>query len=115
MPEKSERSKKPVKYPYVVRLDNAVLEVPAFRKENPDHRPGKPCAYVGVTSLDPDERIEKHKQGIKAGRKFVTKYGMHPMRRQFERLNPVPADEAEEREQALAAKLRCKGYAVWQN
>ena len=115
MPEKPERSRKPVKYLYVVRLDDAVLDVPAFRDANPDYRPGKPCAYVGVTSRDPDERIEQHKQGIKAGRRFVTNYGMHPMRRQFEHLNPVPADEAEEQERALAAKLRRKGYAVWQN
>ena len=28
-------------------------------------------------------------------------------------LNPVPASEAEEREEALALRLRRKGWAVW--
>ena len=38
-----------------------VLEEPRFRKENPGYRPCKACVYVGVTSLDPEERFRQHK------------------------------------------------------
>ena len=37
------------------------------------------------------------------------------MRKRYERLNPVPAAEAEDREAALAAALQRKGYGVWWN
>ena len=37
------------------------------------------------------------------------------MRKKYEHLNPVPASEAEEREEELAIDLQKKGYAVWWN
>ena len=43
-----------VKNLYVIRLDEAVLQEPKFREENPGYRRWKPCAYVGVKSLDPE-------------------------------------------------------------
>ena len=98
---------------YVIRLDEAVLEHSKFRKENPGYEPGKPCAYVGITSLTPEERFEQHKSGEKAG-KYVTKYGQYLMRRQYEHRNPVPSAEAENKERELAESLRRKGFAVWQ-
>jgi len=99
---------------YVVRLDEAVLEDSKFRKENPGYRPGKPCAYVGVTSRTPEERFEQHKRGEKAGKGYVTKYGQYLMKRQYEHRNPVATAEAEDKERALAESLRRKGFAVWQ-
>ena len=98
---------------YVIRLDKAVLKEPKFKKENPGHRRWKPCVYVGSTSLEPDERFQQHKTGYKASR-FARKYGKYLMRRKYERLNPVPAAEAEDRERAFAESLRRKGYGVWQ-
>jgi len=99
---------------YVIRLDEAVLEDSRFRKENPRYRPGKPCVYVGVTSLTPEERLAQHKRGEMAGKGYVTKYGRHLMRRQYEHRNPVAAAEAEDQERELAESLRRKGFAVWQ-
>lgn len=37
------------------------------------------------------------------------------MKKKYQRLNPVPASEAVEREEALARRLQRKGYAVWWN
>lgn len=102
-----------VKNLYVIRLDRSVLKESKFRKENPDYRRWKPCVYVGVTSLDPEERFRQHKNGYKAAR-YVKKYGKYLMRRRYERLNPVPSAEAEDWERDLAESLRRKGYGVWQ-
>ena len=117
MPERTEESKtpkEPIRNLYVIRLDDAVLQERKFREKNPDYRPGKPCMYVGVTSHDPASRFKQHKDGYKAS-PVVRKYGKYLMRKKFEHDNPVPADEAEIRERALAVELRSKGYAVWQN
>lgn len=117
MPKQTERSRKhhqQVRNLYVIRLDDAVLERQKFLEANPDYQPGKPCVYVGVTSHDPAVRFKQHKEGSKASR-IANRYGKYLMRKKFERLNPVPAAEAEARERALAVELRRKGYGVWQN
>ena len=98
----------------MIRLDDAVLERRKFLKANPDYQPGKPCVYVGVTSHDPAVRFNQHKEGSKAS-PIAKRYVLYLMRKKFERLNPVPADEAEARGRALAVELRRKGYGVWQN
>jgi hypothetical protein len=98
---------------YVVRLDSAVLKVKKFRDANPDYIDGKPCVYVGMTGLTPEERFENHKRGYKANR-FVRKYGVYLMRQKFDRLNPMSWEKARHMEEKLAEKLRRKGFAVWQ-
>lgn len=100
---------------YVIELDKAVLAHKKFTDENPHYNieSGKACLYVGRTGLDPDERFKKHKAGHKANA-FVTKYGLWLRRRMYKRLNPMPFEEAEEKEATLAARLRKKGHAVWQ-
>lgn len=113
MPDKDKESKKPVKNLYVIRLDDAVLGLRKFRNENPEHRQGKPCSYVGITSHDPEVRFRQHQEGYKAS-SIVRDYGKYLQRRQYEHLNPVPGAVAEECERALAEELRGKGWAVWQ-
>lgn len=34
-----------------------------IRAANPDRDPAKPCVYVGMTGLDPQERFKNHKRG----------------------------------------------------
>ena len=99
---------------YVIRLDDAVLNKPKYSGLNPNHRPGKPCMYVGSTALDPDARFKQHLNGHKPAR-IVKNHGMYLMRRKYEHLNPVAADEAEDLEKLPAERLRRKGYWVWQN
>ena len=92
---------------YVIRLDDAVLRKRKFRERNPGYQPGKPCVYGGQTSLDPDDRFQQHKDGDKAS-PIARKYGNYLMRKRYEHLNPVPAAEAEDREEDLAAALQRK-------
>ena len=60
---------------YVVELLREVLREPRFKRSNPGYDPTKPCVYVGMTGLTPDERLDKHKAGIKP-KKFVRLYGL---------------------------------------
>jgi hypothetical protein len=48
---------------YVVLLSPAAGRLRGVRAANPDRAPKKPCVYVGMTGLDPEERFAKHKAG----------------------------------------------------
>ncbi len=98
---------------YVVLLSSDVLYEPRFRRSNPDYVPGKPCVYVGMTGLAPDERFDKHKAGIKANR-FVREYGVRLLPELYEAYNPMPYRGAQEMEVELGIALREEGYGVWQ-
>ena len=98
---------------YVVQLDDRVWNAPRFRRANPDHDPGKPLVYVGMTGLDPDVRFDKHKAGIQANR-YVMLYGLRLLPQLYEAYNPMPYDGARDMEVELAIALREKGYGVWQ-
>lgn len=98
---------------YVVELSQDVLFEAKFKKRNPDHRPGKPCVYVGMTGLDPDIRFDKHKAGIQAN-KYVQRYGLRLLPDLYEAWNPMGYDEACEREVELGIELREAGFGVWQ-
>jgi hypothetical protein len=103
---------RPHHHVYVVELSRRVLDEPRFLKANPDylahHPDAKPCVYVGMTGLMPDERFDKHKAGIKANR-FVREYGLRLLPELYEVFNPMPYAAVE-----LAIGLREAGYAVWQ-
>lgn len=98
---------------YVVELDPAVLNLARFRKANPDRDLLKPCVYVGMTGLTPEERFAKHKAGIRANR-YVQRYGLRLLPRLYAYANPMPYEAAREMEVELAIGLREEGYAVWQ-
>jgi len=98
---------------YVVLLSPEVLQEPKFRKCNPDYDAAKPCVYVGMTGLDPDDRFDKHKAGIRAA-KFVTLYGERLLPELYQFYNPMPYDAARDMEVELGIALREKGYGVWQ-
>ena len=99
---------------YVILLDPEVLSDRRFREANPDHRPDKPCVYVGSTGIDPERRFEQHKCGRKASR-FARKYGIALKQPMTRNQPPVPWTEVEVAERRLAERLRARGYAVWQN
>src|SRR5204863_5944921 len=96
---------------YVVLLDDAVGKMARVRAENPNRRPGKPCVYVGMTGLDPQERFSNHKAGIKAA-SLVRRFGRKLLPELYEHLNPMPFDAAVQMEQDLATDLRKAGYTV---
>ena len=98
---------------YVVLLSKDVLYEPRFRRCNPDYDPSKPCVYVGMTGLDPDDRFDKHKAGIRSNR-FVRDYGLRLLPELYERYNPMSYGVARAMEVELAIGLREEGYGVWQ-
>ena len=59
---------------YVIELDPAVLEEKRFRERNPQHRPGVPCVYVGMTGLTVErmERLVRIYRDLR--KKLLTKY-----------------------------------------
>jgi hypothetical protein len=99
---------------YVIELDHAVLSERRFREANPEHDPGKPCVYVGMTGLTPEERFERHRAGIQDA-PFVRDYGVRLRPRLYARYNPMSYADACIMETALAETLRKRGYAVWQH
>jgi len=98
---------------YVVELSKDVLYEARFRKSNPDYISGKPCVYVGMTGLSPDQRFDKHKAGIQSN-KYVFDYGLRLLPELYEMYNPMPHGGACEMEVELAIGLREAGYGVWQ-
>jgi hypothetical protein len=96
---------------YVVLLDAAVAKVRKVRAENPKRDPKKPCVYVGMTGLAPEERFANHKAGLKAA--WVVKlYGLRLVPESFEHLNPMPFEATARMEVDLSEDLRRAGYTV---
>ena len=98
---------------YVVLLSKDVLYEPRFKRCNPDYQSSRPCVYVGMTGLDPDDRFDKHKAGVRSN-KYVRLYGLRLMPELYAHYNPMPYDAARDMEVELAIGLRGAGYGVWQ-
>ncbi len=98
---------------YVIELDPAILNVARFRRSNPERDILKPCVYVGMTGLTPEERFAKHKAGIRANR-YVQKFGLRLLPHLYAYANPMPYEAARDMEVELAIALQAEGYAVWQ-
>ena len=86
-------------------LSRDVLYEGKFKRCNPDYIPGKPCVYVGMTGLDPDVRFDKHKAGIQSNR-YVKQYGLRLLPDLYEAFNPMPYEEACDREVEVGIDLR---------
>jgi len=96
---------------YVVLLDSAVAKIRKVRADNPKRDPKKPCVYVGMTGLSPEQRFTNHKKGIKAA-SLVTRYGIRLLPELYAHLNPMPYAAAAQMEMDLAEDLRRAGYTV---
>jgi hypothetical protein len=96
---------------YVVLLDAAVGRLRKVRTENPKRDPKKPCVYVGMTGLAPEERFANHKAGIKAVA-VVKNYGLRLLPELYRHLNPMPFAAAAQMEKYLAEDLRRAGYTA---
>ena len=96
---------------YVVLLAPKAAKLRRLLVENPQRDPGKPCVYVGMTGLQPEERFWNHKNGEKSAR-MVRQHGIRLLPELFEHLNPMPFDAAAQMEKELAEDLRAQGYTV---
>lgn len=100
---------------YVVELARDVWKASAkFRRANPDRDPAKPCLYVGMSGLTPEERLANHRAGIRSSR-LVHQFSLELRPDLYEGLNPMSFREAARMEKVLAKVLRGDGYGVWQN
>ncbi len=98
---------------YIVQLDSKVLERKKFAERNPRYRQGKPCVYVGMTGLTPEQRFRNHKRDYKANR-YVRDFGLHLRPDLYPDGSPFNYDEAQRMERHVARELRALGYGVWQ-
>ena len=96
---------------YVVLLDAKAAKDRKILKANPKRDKTKPCVYVGMTGLSPEERFQNHKNGINAAR-AVQKFGVRLLPELYECFNPMPFEAAAEMERELAEELRARGYTV---
>ena len=96
---------------YVVLLKSAVARLRSVRLANPHRDPKKPCVYVGLTGLDPEQRLANHRQGIKSSL-FVQRYAVRLLPELYIHLNPMPYEAALQMELDLAEDLRRLGYTV---
>ena len=92
---------------YVVLLAPAVGRVRKVRAENPKRHRKKPCVYVGMTGLTPEERFANYKAGTKAAW-VAQRYGLRLLEL-YEHLNPMPSEAATLTEKDLAVALRGVG------
>jgi hypothetical protein len=94
---------------YVVLLDPGVGRLRAVRAANPKRDPRKPCVYVGMTDLGPEERFANHKAGIKDA--WVVKHcGLRLLPELYAHLNSVPFEAAARMAMDLAEDLRRAGH-----
>lgn len=96
---------------YVILLDAKVGRLARVKLLNPERDLKKPCIYVGMTGLDPADRLINHLTGHKASR-FAKQYGIRLMPELYQDLNPLTYDEAVVAEAGLARRLRAEGYTV---
>lgn len=96
---------------YVVQLKPAASRLRSVRAANPKRDPHKPCVYVGMTGLTPEERFANHKAGIKNA-SVVKQFGLRLMPELYAHLNPMPFEAAAQMERDLAEDLRRAGYTV---
>ncbi len=96
---------------YVVLLGPAAGRIRKVRALNPKRDPKKPCVYVGMTGLTPEERFANHKAGIKDAW-VVNRHGIRLLPELYEHLNPMPFEAAAQMETDLAEDLRRAGYTV---
>ena len=96
---------------YVVLLNAKAAKNRRILAANPKRDSKKPCVYVGMTGLQPEERFANHKNGVKAAY-VVTRYGMRLLPELFAHLNPMPFEAAAQMEKELAEDLRAQGYTV---
>jgi hypothetical protein len=96
---------------YVVLLSPAAAKVRKVRAENPARDPAKPCLYVGLTGLTPEERFTNHKAGVKDSW-VVKRHGIRLLPEMYLHLNPMPYEAAVVMERELAEDLRKAGYTV---
>lgn len=98
---------------YAIELDKSVLQDPKFKEKNPNYINGKPCVYIGMTSLDVGERYTQHLSGINSSR-IAKHWGRGLISDLVTPRKPTLRRWAIKQERSTARQLRASGYGVWQ-
>lgn len=98
---------------YVVELDPAVADFPAFALENPRYVPGKACFYVGSTTLTAEERFNNHLVGLQCS-EIVRRFGRSLRMDLVPPQKPILREWALENEQRRAQDFRSQGFGAYQ-
>jgi hypothetical protein len=96
---------------YVVLLAPEVSKIRKVRLLNPKRDPKKPCVYVGLSGLPPEERFANHQKGVKSSG-LVKRFGIRLLPELYAHLNPMPYEAAAQMEKDLSEDLRRAGYTV---
>jgi hypothetical protein len=101
---------------YVIELNEAVWNEHAYRAENPNRDPAKPCLYVGMSWHTPEERFAQHMAGGVLAARYVHRYRQGARLRGdlFQHFNPMHKRLAALMEVERAHQLRGLGFGVWQ-
>ncbi len=99
---------------YALELDDSVLSESSFIARNPGYIAGKPCVYVGMSSLSPEERAAQHLEGTKNVSRLAHTYGLGLRMDLVGDVKRVRRNWALQDEKRLARSLRSRGYGVWQ-
>jgi predicted GIY-YIG superfamily endonuclease len=73
---------------------------------------GKAGYYVGMTGLSPEQRLQNHKNGVKAA-SVVKRFGERLVPKLYAHLNPMSYERAKDMEVFLADSLRKRGFVVF--
>ena len=99
---------------YVIRLKKSILTNRRFMSRNPDYMPGRPCVYVGLSFHAPSERLAQHLSGTRSA-SIVRRFGKNLVPSECRVIGPMSRQRAQNKEAALAERLRTRGFAVWSN
>lgn len=98
---------------YAIDLDRSVIQDPKFKQANPGYVDGKPCVYIGMTSLDVSERYAQHISGTNSSR-IAKQWGRGLLTGVVTPRKPTLRRWAMKHERSTARQLRASGYGVWQ-
>ena len=98
---------------YVIELDASVIREPAFVAKNPKHAPSMPSYYVGMTSIDPEERFLQHYHGTKNVSMICHKYCRKLRMDLVPYRKPTRRKWAMRLEKRVTKELRRQGCGAW--
>ncbi len=98
---------------YAIELDPSVLQDTAFSAKNPQWKSGRPCFYIGMTSLSAEERCEQHLLGTKNVSRIAHEYGQRLRMDLVPNRKPTHRTWALKLEARLAKDFQARGYGAW--
>jgi hypothetical protein len=97
---------------YVIELTDEIKNKAGFMIANP--MGSKCCLYVGSTAKSAEERFRDHAEGLPTGSSYIRGFVKHLRHELAPKSRFLSRENAELGEKKHAARLRRRGYFVWQ-